>query len=135
MRDAPIGVDAVSVPKPRLLGPVTPPNYPIRICQLQNHNYRAREYNRSDGDKLGGDEKVVESRARFGADGVSHANASQHKDRQQFVLDPIPLPRHARGRVDALDEDDAQDCQCGWHDRYHPGPGREKAEHVAKDVL
>lgn len=50
------------------------------------------------------------------------------------MLDASCLIGDADGGEDALDEDDGEDGDCCGHDGDDPGPCRQKAKDVTKDV-
>lgn len=135
MRDTPIRVDAVSVPKPRFPPPVKLLARPI-LAQEMDQNGRERNQDDSgNSNKLCDDKKIVEPSARLGADRVRKTDDNQNANGQQLMDNIGLLAGNARGRVDALDKDNAQNGQRRRHDGHDPCPRSKKPKDIAKDVL
>lgn len=133
MRHTPIRIHTIPIPEPR-----PPPIRPLptpSAGELDPHRRHGSQHHAGNGDKFGHDKEVVEPSRRLGADRVGQPDQHQDPDRQQLVRQPALLPRHARGRVNALDKHDTQNGQRRRHNGDDPRPSRQESKHVTINTL
>lgn len=116
------------ISKPGLSEPVATANIiadgvPRRLCRADDNDRDPCDDDSPDGEELGDDEEAVEPRTSLRADRIRHADNHQNEDGEELMLDSAGLVGDAGGRVDALDEDDAESAQGSRHHGNDPGPG------------
>lgn len=126
---------SIAALEPALPKPVAATHAALRVDQLDDDDDDAGEDDAEDAQKLDGHEEVVEPGRGLGADAVADVHEHHDQHRQELVQDARGLVRHARGREDALDEDDAQDGHGAGHDDEDPRPRGQESENVTVDVL
>jgi hypothetical protein len=115
--------------------PVAAANVPLGLCEVQSHDGNGGNDDDQNAEELEHHEEAVQSCAGASVDRVGGADEKEYQHREELVRKGASSVDDARGRVGALDEDDAQDRQGRGHNGNDPGPGGEETPQIAEDVL
>lgn len=135
VRSASVWIEGLTAAKPGLGVPVSATNVlPLWASNLEDNHGQTSRHDQDDAGELGSQEEAAEPGAGLGADAVGQAHNEQDEDGEELVEQRAGLVGGAQSRVYALYEYDAQDGERGGHHGQYPGPGRQEAEYVPKDV-